>query len=78
MPQREVAVKRYVVKLSGEERERLEALMRKGNSPARRPLRARMLLKADVSQAGEGWSDSRIIQAPETACPWFTVCASNG
>jgi hypothetical protein len=30
-------------------------------------LKARVLLKADVSQAGEGWSDSRIIEALETS-----------
>jgi transposase len=53
-------VKRYVVRLSVEERERLEAI-RKGKSPAQR------LLKADVSEAGEGWSDSRIIEALETS-----------
>jgi hypothetical protein len=30
----EISVKRYVVRLSGEERERLETLLRKGKSPA--------------------------------------------
>jgi transposase len=29
-------------------------------------LKARILLKADVSKAGEGWSDSKIITALET------------
>ena len=67
MAGREIAVKRYVVRLSGEERERLEALVGKGKSPARRLLKARILLKADVSAAGEGWSDSRIIEALETS-----------
>ena len=38
-------------------------MIRKGKSPARRLLKARILLKADVSEAGEGWSDSRIIEA---------------
>src|SRR5271163_4919474 len=61
------SVKRYVVRLSGEERAQLEALLRKGKSPAQRLLKARILLKADVSQAGEGWSDSRIIKALETS-----------
>src|SRR5215510_9451144 len=51
--------------LSGEERERLETLIRKGKSPARRVLKARILLKADVSEAGKGWSDNRIIEALE-------------
>jgi hypothetical protein len=53
--------------LSGEERERLETLLRKGKSPARRLLKARILLKADVSQAGEGWSDGAIMEALETS-----------
>jgi len=67
MAAKEISVKRYVVRLSADERERLEALIRKGKSPAQRLLRARILLKADVSQAGEGWSDSRIIKALETS-----------
>ena len=58
MAAKEISVKKYVVRLSGEERERLEALARKGKSPAQRMLKARILLKADVSEAGEGWSDS--------------------
>jgi len=67
MAAKEISVKKYVVRLSGEERERLEALLRKGKSPAQRLLKARILLKADVSQPGEGWSDSRIIKALETS-----------
>ena len=63
MAAKEISVKKYVVRLSGEERERLEALIRKGKSPAQRLLKARILLKADVSEAGAGWSDSRIIKA---------------
>jgi hypothetical protein len=49
-----VAVKKYVVRLSGEEREQLGALLRKGKSRAQRLLKARILLKADVTEAGEG------------------------
>src|SRR5262249_20965746 len=49
MAAKEISVKKYVVRLSGEERERLETLIRKGKSPARRVLKARILLKADVS-----------------------------
>ena len=67
MAAKEISVKRYVVRLSADEREQLEALIRKGKSPAQRLLKARILLKADVSEAGEGWSDSRIIQALETS-----------
>lgn len=63
MAVKEISVKTYVVRLCGEERQQLETLVRKGKSPARRLLKARILLKADVSEAGEGWSDSRIIEA---------------
>jgi hypothetical protein len=63
MAAKEISVKTYVVRLSGEERQQLEALIRKGKNPARRLLKARILLKADVSEAGEGWSDNRIIEA---------------
>ena len=67
MAAKEISVKKYVVRLSREERERLETLIRKGKSPAQRLLKARILLKADVSEFGEGWSDSRIIKALETS-----------
>src|SRR5207247_9053610 len=67
MAAKEISVKRYVVRLSTDEREQLEALIRKGKSPAQRLLKARILLKADVSEAGEGWSDSRIIKALDTS-----------
>ncbi len=67
MAGKDVAVKKYVVRLSTEERAELEALIRKGRSPAQRLLKARILLKADISEAGEGWSDSRIIKALETS-----------
>jgi hypothetical protein len=47
------SVKRYVVRLSGEAREQLQALIRRGKGPASRLLKARILLKADISEAGE-------------------------
>ena len=52
MAAKEISVKKYVVRLSGEERERLEALIRKGKSPAQRLLKARILLKVDASFSG--------------------------
>src|SRR5258707_6615941 len=67
MARKEISVKRYVVKLQGEERKQLEALIGKGKSAAQRLLKARILLKADDAEAGEGWSDSRIITALETS-----------
>ena len=59
MSKKEVAVKKHVVKLSAEERERLEALIYTGKSSARVLTRARILLKADVSEAGEGLERQR-------------------
>jgi hypothetical protein len=64
---KEIAVKKYVVKLSGEERERLEAMVRAGKGSAQILTRARILLKADVSEAGDGWSDSAISAALDTS-----------
>jgi DDE superfamily endonuclease/Homeodomain-like domain len=61
------AVKRYIVTLSADERERLNALIQKGTSPARQVLKARILLKADASEAGEAWSDGRIAEALDTS-----------
>lgn len=66
MAGRDIAVKKYVVRLSADERQQLEALIRKGKSEARLLLKARILLKADVSEAGDGWSDSKIVEALET------------
>ena len=67
MSGKEIAVKKYVVKLSAEERERLEAMVRSGKSSAQLLTRARVLLKADASEAGEGWSDSAISAALDTS-----------
>ena len=67
MARKEIAVKKYVVKLSAEERERLETLIHSGKSSAQTLTRARILLKADVSEAGEGWSDSAISAARDTS-----------
>jgi len=62
----EIAVKKYVFKLSEAERDYLQTLINKGKSPAKRLLKARILLKADASERGEGWSDGRIIEALDT------------
>jgi len=67
MAAKEIVVKKYVVRLSYGERSLLETLIRKGSNPAQRLLKARILLKADVSEAGEGWSDNQIIEALETS-----------
>ncbi len=53
--------KRYIVRLTGEEREELTALVSKGKAAARKLTRARMLLKADAD--GPAWTDERIAEA---------------
>ena len=67
MAGKEIAVKKYVVRLSAEERARLEALICAGKHPAQLLTKARILLKADVSEAGEGWSDRAISSALDTS-----------
>jgi transposase len=64
---KEIAVKKYVVRLSEDERGRLVCLTRSGRRSARLLTKARILLKADVSEAGEGWSDSAIAGALDTS-----------
>jgi hypothetical protein len=64
---KEIAVKKYVVELGTEERKRLEALIHTGKNSARMLTGARILLKADVSEAGEGWSESAISAALDTS-----------
>ena len=72
MAAREISVKKYVVKLTGDERRHLHELIRTGKHSAQLLMKARILLKADTSSAGEGWSDSQIVKALETSLA--TVC----
>lgn len=55
--------KRYVVKLSEAERERLHDLVNIGKAAAYRRRHARILLKADESEGGPAWSDNEIAEA---------------
>ena len=71
------SVKRYVVQLEPEERERLEGMLRKGEHRAQAMTKARILLTADVSEGGEGWSDGRIIEALGTIRRRFIGRASS-
>ena len=58
--------KRYVVELTGEERDHLMTLLSKGKAAARTLLKARILLKADAGPLGGGWPDEKISTALET------------
>lgn len=72
MAAREIAVKKYVVRLSDDERTRLQALIHTGKRSAQQLMKARILLKADASDAGPGYSDSQIVKALDTSLA--TVC----
>jgi hypothetical protein len=61
-----MSVKRYVVKLTQEERLRLSALIAKGKTPSRVQLKARVLLMADEGKWGEGFPDAQIIEDLDT------------
>lgn len=56
-------MKKYIVRLSGEERESLSTMVSSGKGPARMFTRARILLKADISEGGPGWPDDKIAEA---------------
>jgi hypothetical protein len=70
------AVKKFIVTLSDQERGALTALIHTGKHPAQKLLKARILLKADASDAGEGWSDSQIAAALESSVD--TVARTRG
>jgi transposase len=56
---------KYVVRLTIDERDTLESLVAGKRAAADKLLRARMLLKANVGQDGQGWSDEKIAEAFE-------------
>jgi transposase len=56
--------KKYIVKLTPDEREMLQQLIASGKASARKLTHARILLKADsTSSAGPNWSDQAISNA---------------
>lgn len=64
--------KKYIVELSSEEREQLQAIISKGKSAAKTILKARILLKADQGPFGEAWSDRRIYEALDSNASMVT------
>ena len=56
---------KYIVRLSSEERETVEGLVRRGKVGAERRKRAHILLKADQGPVGSALSDSQIAAALE-------------
>ena len=53
--------KKYIVRLTGEERWELQEVIRKLKGTSQKVRRAQLLLKADAE--GPAWSDSRIAEA---------------
>lgn len=58
--------KRHLVRLTDEEREQIERLIRSGRAHARKLLYGRILLKADAD-GPERWTDERIAEAFEVS-----------
>ena len=56
-----------LIRLTPEERTRLEGMIHCGKGEINSVLKARILLKTDVSENGPGWSDERIAEALETS-----------
>lgn len=74
--------KKYHIRLSIEEREELETIVRKGQASAQRQRHARILLLADTHGPEGGWSDAEIARAAQTSIPTIErvrrVCVEHG
>jgi transposase len=60
-------VKKYIVRLTQEQRQDLHRLISTGVEAARKVLHARILLKADAGEQGPGWTDEQISEALEVS-----------
>ncbi len=69
MEQTTMAVKRYHVLLTSDERARLQHLLNSGTAAARILTHARILLKADEGTSGPCWGDAAIAAAVEVSEP---------
>lgn len=56
-----MGVKKYIVRLTAEEREQLKALVSKGRASARKIGHAQVLLKVDAG--GPNWTDAKAAEA---------------
>jgi hypothetical protein len=61
--------KQHYVRLTPDERQYLEALIRTGAAPARTQAHARILLKADCGEGGPACNDEAIVAACEVSRP---------
>jgi transposase len=55
--------KKYVLKLTGDERGELERVVKRGKAAAWKVQRAQALLKCDQGPAGPAWTDEQIAEA---------------
>jgi transposase len=60
-------MKKYLVTLTTDEREELNALISAGKASAKKLAHARILLKADQVDGGPAWSDETIAEAVEVS-----------
>ena len=58
-------MKKYIVTLTEEERQRLQEMISRGKTAARKLTHARILLKADATAGGPDWPDDAIAEAVE-------------
>ena len=65
-----MANKRFIVKLSSEERKFLDAKISKGRTSAKIILKARILLKADQSEEGAGWTMKKYARRSIPTLQW--------
>lgn len=61
--------KKYVVRLTADERARLRRLLTAGTAATRKVAHARILLKADQGPNGPAWADARIAATLEVSRP---------
>lgn len=55
--------KKYIIRLTAEERKQLATLVQTGKTAAYKRRHAQVLLKADVGEQGPGWTDQKIAEA---------------
>lgn len=64
--------KKYIVKLTPEEQEKLSQLLNQGKAAARKLTHARILLKANHSSFQRGWTDQAIHEALDVSLSTIT------
>jgi homeodomain-containing protein len=59
----DMPAKKYILRLTAQEREEFEAVVRKGRSAARKIQRSQVMLSIDSSELGLCWTDERASEA---------------